>query len=419
VISSLRQDFNSRFRPQDYRNLLRNLDVCASTHVTFRVAETPVFLPESLLNAMAEVGADLTHSLLANEQYLKSSAKAIPEACRAADQTPHPHFMTADFGLVRGSDGSLQPMLVELQAFPSIFAFQFVLAENYRAAYELDSSLGFFLGGHTELTFWKKFERIVLRGHHHENVVLLEIDPERQKTLPDFNLTADRLGIRVLNIADVIPEDRPGKLPRLCYRDGKRLVPIHRIYNRVVPTELTDEVAQKHIRPPFDYRECFDVEWADHPDWYFRLSKFSLPFLRHPAVPPAVFLDHWLDGKDSDRLPEDREHLVLKPLFSFAGQGIRFAPSDDDLNAIPPVQRQNYLLQERVDFAHVIETPSGPTQPEIRILYLWPDGGRLEPVLPLVRLGRGPMMGVDHAKNLAWAGVSAAFFPPELHKLHN
>jgi len=407
VISPLRHAFNARFRLEDYRHLLRNLDACSRTHIGFRIAETPIFLPRELLEAMARTGAELTHELLANPEYLAASGRAIPESARAAGETPHPHFMTADFGLVHGPEGSFQPMLVELQAFPSLYAFQFALAENYRAVYSLDPSLEHFLGGHTQATFCKKLEHIILRSHPPENVVLLEIDPLHQKTLADFNLTADRLGIRVLDISEIVPEDRSGKPPRLCYRNGSRLVPIHRIYNRVVPEEL----AQKRIPLPFSLREPFDVEWAGHPNWYYRLSKFSLPWLHHPAVPPAVFLDQWLAGKGRDRLPEDPAEQVLKPLFSFAGQGIRFAPSEADLNAIPPAQRPQYLLQKRIDFARVIETPQGPTQPEIRILYLWPDGGSLDPVLSLVRLGRGPMIGVAHTQHQEWAGVSAAFFP--------
>jgi hypothetical protein len=155
------------------------------------------------------------------------------------------------------------------------------------------------------------------------------------------------------------------------------------------------------------------VEWAGHPNWYFHLSKFSLPYLDHPAVPRAIFLDDWFAGKGRERLPAERSDLILKPLFSFAGKGIQFAPSDADLAAIPPASRHEYLLQERVHFESVIQTPDGPTQAEIRILYLWPDDHDLEPVLSLVRLGRGLMMGVDHNRDKEWVGSSAAFFPPE------
>jgi len=407
VIQSLRQDFNSRFRPEIYRAFLRNLDACVRTHVSFRVAETPVFLPRELLNEMAVIGADLTHQLVDDPEYLAESRKAIPESWRAADETPHPHFMTVDFGLIREPNGRLAPRLVELQAFPSVYAYQFVLAENYRTAFALDPSLDIFLNGHTDSSFWKLMHRVIARGHHPENVVLTEVDPEHQKTLPDFRVTADRLGLRIVDIADLVPHDRPGKLPRLCYRDGSRLVPIHRIYNRAI----VDELIQKKVQLQFDYREHFDVEWAGHPNWYFHLSKFSIPYLDHPAVPPAVFLDDWFRGEGRDRLPADREQWILKPLFSFAGKGIKFAPTDEDLAAIAPRYRHNYLLQQRVKFENVIDTPHGPTQPEIRILYLWPDGGKLEPVLPLIRLGRGKMMGVDHNRDLEWVGASAAFMP--------
>jgi len=407
VIPSLRQDFNSRFRPETYRTFLRNLDACVRTHVTFRVAETPVFLPRELLKEMATIGAELTQRLVDDQEYLAQSRKAIPEAYRAADETPHPHFMTVDFGLVRERNGKLAPRLVELQAFPSVYAYQLVLAENYRAVFALDSNLDPFLNGHTEATFWKLMQKVITRGHDPSHVVLTEINPEHQKTLPDFRVTADRLGIRVVDISQVIPEDRPGKLPRLCYRDGSHMVPIHRIYNRAI----VDELIQKQIHLQFDYREHFDVEWAGHPNWYFHLSKFSIPYLDHPAVPPALFLHDWFKGEGRDRLPSDREQWILKPLFAFAGKGIKFAPTDDDLAAIPVRERRNYLLQQRVKFENVIDTPHGPTQPEIRILYLWPDGGHLEPVLPLIRLGRGKMMGVDHNRDLEWVGASAAFQP--------
>jgi hypothetical protein len=416
VIRSLRQEFNSHYRPEAYRLLLRNLDVCVRTHVPFRVAETPVFFPKPLLDEMATIGAELTRRLVGDREYLAESSRAIPEAWRAADETPHPHFMTVDFGLVKESDGRLSPRLVELQAFPSVYAYQFVLSESYRSAFDLDSlandaqrPLDYYLGGNTPASFWKKMQQVILNGHQPENVVLAEVDPMQQKTLPDFQVTADRLGIRIIDIAEITPQDRPGKLPRLCYREGKRLVPIHRIYNRAI----VDELIQKQVQLHFDYRESFDVEWAGHPNWYFHLSKFSIPYLDHPCVPPAVFLDDWFKGVGRDQLPADREQWILKPLFSFAGKGIQFAPSDQDLHAIPPQERRNYLLQQRVKFESVIDTPFGMTQPEIRILYLWPDGEDIQPVLPLVRLGRGKMMGVDHNRDLEWVGASAAFYPPE------
>jgi hypothetical protein len=411
VIPALRQDLNRRFDPGVFRTMLHGLDAVARTHVGFPVAETPCFFPKSLLDEMAQIGADLTLRLVNDSEYLRQSLAAIPEPWRAASQNTHPHFLTADFGLVREADGRIAPRLVEMQAFPSVFGFQWALSEAYRSTFSLPANLRYLFSGLDETGFWKLLDSIIVAGHDPETVVLADVDPPHQKTLPDFHITADRLGIRIVDIADIEPMDtgpaRPSSLPRLGYRNGKRLIPIRRIYNRAI----ADEMARKQVRLQFDFREPFDVEWAGHPNWYFHVSKFSLPFLDHPAVPPALFLNDWFLGKGRDRLPAERDRWILKPLFSFAGQGIHFAPTEDQFAAIPPTDRASYLLQGRVTFEPVIDTPAGPTQAEIRILYGWPDRGQLTPLLSLVRLGRGSMMGVDHNRNQSWVGASSAFFP--------
>ncbi|HEY1498634.1 MAG TPA: hypothetical protein VGF88_03585 [Acidobacteriaceae bacterium] len=414
MIPELRRDFNTRFRPEAFHFLLHTLDAIARAHVAFPVAETPCFFPQSLLEKIAQTGIDLTLQLVDDPAYLARSLAAIPEPWRCANQTAHPHFLTADFGLVREPGGSLAPRLVEMQAFPSVFGFQFVLSESYRSAFSLDPSLRYLLGGLDESAFWKLFARTIVAHHDPETVVLIDVDPTQQKTLPDFHITADRLGIQIVDIAHLEPLEpathSSGQLRRLGYRNGSRLIPIRRIYNRAI----VDELVRRQIPLQFDYREPFDVEWAGHPNWYFHVSKFSIPFLHHPAVPPAFFLtDLYRDADLRDRFQADRNAWILKPLFSFAGQGIQFAPSDADLAAIPPAQRANYLLQQRVTFVPVIDTPFGATQAEIRILYLWPDEGKLTPLLSLVRLGRGQMMGVDHNRGQSWVGASAAFFPAQ------
>jgi hypothetical protein len=408
VISSLRRDFNRRYRPENYPALLTRLHSAVGAPIEFRVAETPCFFPSELMHQAAAIGSELTSMLVGNHSYLEASARAIPWAFRMPGETPHPHFMTADFGLVRTAGGELELRLVELQAFPSVFGYQSVLSKAYREIFDLDESLDNFLGGHTETSFWKLYSQVVLGGHDPENVILTEVDPHHQKTLPDFLVTAERLGIPIVDITELVRIAQPGHLPKLFRQSGGRLIPVHRIYNRAI----VDEIVRREVQLPFDYREPLDVEWAGHPNWYFHISKFSIPYLDHPAVPRAVFLSDWMTGSGRDRLPSDRESLILKPLFSFAGKGIQFAPTDEDLFAIPDANRADYLLQERVHFEPTIETPFGLTQAEIRILYLWPDGGDMDPVLSLVRLGRGKMMGVDHNRDQEWVGGSAAFCPP-------
>lgn len=416
MISELRQDFNLRhFCPEAYREMLHGLDAVTRAHVSFPVAETPCFFPKGLLDEMAGTGATLTRRLLADREYMERSLAAIPERWRAADQDAHPHFLTADFGLARDPRGRLVTRLVEMQAFPSIFGFQWVLGEAYRSAFKLSSGLGTLLSGLDEAGYWKLLQQVIVGHHDPDTVVLADVTPAQQKTLPDFNVTADRLGISVVDIAEVEPEDHIDSFsnsssPRLFYRNGRRRTPIRRIYNRAI----VDELINRQIRLKFDYRESFNVEWAGHPNWYFHISKFGLPFLDHPAVPKAVFLSDWFSnpkGEVRDRLPADRNLWILKPLYSFAGQGIVFAPTEEQLRAIPADRRGEYLLQERVSFEPVIDTPAGCTQAEVRILYLWPDRGSLTPAIALARLGRGKMMGVDHHRGQSWVGASAAFFP--------
>jgi hypothetical protein len=417
VIPHLREQFNGRFQVADYQTLVTSLQTRLGCEVGFRVAETPAFIPNGLMAEMCNIGAELTLSLIGNPDYMKASSEAIPLAYRFQGCGSHPHFMTADFGLVREKDGGLSPRIVELQAFPSVFGYQTVLCDEYRNVYHLDSSLDFLLGGHTEESFWQLLGRVVLNGHDPENVVLTEVDPWHQKTLADFLVTANRLKIQIVDIAQLV---LLGNKLHYHRADGV-LVPIHRIYNRAI----VDELIAKKIQLPFDCTQALDVEWAGHPNWYFHVSKFSLPYLLHPAVPPAVFLSDWLAGRHRERLNAGEiqspdgpryEQLLLKPLFSFAGKGIQFSPTLSDLEAIPAAARGEYLLQQRVAFEPVIDTPRGMTQAEIRILYVWPDGGDLEAVLSLVRLGRGKMMGVDHNRDLEWVGSSAAFFPREGHR---
>lgn len=414
MIASYRHPFNSRFDDASYRAMLADLDAQAGTRVKFRVAETPCFFPKILLDTIVSAGTELTQQLLANREYMAASLAAIPEDYRLPSSSDHPHFMTADFGLIHQADGSYAPRLVELQAFPSVFAFQNLLGNAYKEFFQMAPGLTSYLGGHTEESFWTLLRQVVVGDHDPAEVVLAEIHPEEQKTLPDFLLTSRKLGIPVVDVTR-LTATRSGGKTQLYYDDasgggGGQLRPIRRIYNRVI----VDELIQKKITLPFDYREDLDVEWAGNPNWYFQISKFSIPYLRHETVPEAVFLDDWLRGGGSERLHGDREQLLLKPLFSFAGKGIVFAPSDEELASIPVEKQRDYLLQERVNFAPVIETPFGMTQAEIRILYLWPDGsaahpGKMEPVLSLVRLGRGKMMGVDHNRNQQWVGASAAY----------
>ncbi|HXC94312.1 MAG TPA: hypothetical protein VNU92_01370 [Edaphobacter sp.] len=399
MLQPYRDQFNANFTQAAYTDLLARLNQLTRTQIEFRVSETPCFFSRKLLTELSETGATLTRQLLDNSVYLEASNQTIPTQYNVPNENPIPNFMTVDFGLVRNPDGTLTTKLVELQAFPSIFGYQDVLSHQYIETFNLDPNLDCYLGGLNEKTYWQLLQEVIVGDHDPENVILLEIDPSHQKTLPDFHVHEDKLHIATVDITKLRKQNN-----HLFYQRDGRDVPIHRIYNRTI----VDEIQRKNIQIPFDYRDDLQIEWAGHPNWYFRISKFSLPYLDHPSVPKAVFLDDWFANRNLEGLPADREELLLKPLYSFAGRGIQFAPTDADLDAVPPADRHLYLLQQRVAFEPTIQTPHGLTQAEIRIMYLWPDGGALRPAIALVRLGRGLMMGVDHNRDKQWVGGSAA-----------
>jgi hypothetical protein len=426
MIPSLRKQFNAEFTQEKYQAFLRRIDDLSGTHVEFRLSETPCFFPKELLDRMAADGKELIRQLVDNPEYRKGSDDAVPSAFKVPNEASHPMFVQVDFGLVRDAHGELHNKLVELQAFPSLYAYQTYLAEAYLDAYGLREALSateksgflsapsvqfgmtgmrgggaqtasgalkYFLSGLETDSYRALLNRAIVGTHDPENVILMEIDPLHQKTLPDFLLTEKMLGVRTVDIVNIKKEGS-----RLYYeRDGKRM-PIRRIYNRAI----VDELERKHIKLNFDWRDDLNVEWAGHPNWYFRISKFSIPYLEHASVPKTWFLDRLPE------IPPDLENYALKPLYSFAGLGVVIAPKKEDIAAIPAEKRPYYILQERMHFEPVIETPFGGTKAEVRVMYIWLE--ELTPVLTIIRMGRGLQMGVDHNKNMQWVGASAGLY---------
>ena len=401
MIPTLRQQFNASFTPEKYQTFLRRIDDTCGTHVQFRLSETPCFFPETLLQRMVEAGKVLIRQLVESPDYLARSNRSIPEEFRVPNEPAHPMFVQVDFGLVRDAGGELRPKLVELQAFPSLYAYQVTLAQSGIDVYGLNqrdsgSELKYFLSGLDEKSYRELLRSAIVGNHDPENVILMEVHPQTQKTLPDFLLTEKMLGVRTVDIEAI--KKRGSQL--YYERNGGR-VPIRRIYNRAI----VDELQRKNVSLGFDWRDDLDVEWAGHPNWYFRISKFSIPYLRHESVPKTWFLDQL------DRVPDDLQNYALKPLYSFAGLGVVIAPKKEDIEAIPAEKRAEYILQERLHFEPIIETPFGATKAEVRVMYVWL--GELRAVLTIIRMGRGLMMGVDHNRNMEWVGASAGLYLSE------
>src|SRR5438477_5574236 len=333
MIPDLRRQFNAAFTPEKYQRFLQGMEQRCRTAIQFRICETPCFFPASLMNRMAATGEVLVRQLLDNENYRRASDAAVPAEFHTPGEERDPLFVSVYFGLVRDAGSEPQPRLVELQAFPTLYAYQAALAQEYKEAYGLPDALKIFFGDLDLEKYQRLLRRAILGKHDPENVVLLEIDPYDQKTLPDFLLTEEICKIQPVNIREVVKQGN-----RLLYKKNGKSIPIHRIYNRVI----FDELVRKKIQPPFDFREPLEVEWAGHPNWYFRISKYSIPYLRHESVPKTWFLDKL------DHIPEDLENYALKPLYSFAGLGVIIAPTKKDIDAVPADRRSQYILQERL-----------------------------------------------------------------------
>jgi hypothetical protein len=394
VIPRWRESFNAQFTDDKYQAFVATLEEMVGAPIVFRPCETPLFLPSDLLAEMEQGSLEII-SQLRSLEYLQASTRAIPREFNAPNEGDHPDFVVVDFAITHDTEGRPKPKLIELQGCASLYAFQLLLPRAFRQHYELDD-LGALLNGLTEETYTELFRGVVVGSHSPEQVILMEIEPEKQKTLPDFLATEKIIGVSTVSVSDVIKRAR-----KLYYlRDGRE-TEIRRIYNRVI----IDEFARKRVSCSFDFRDELDVEWAGHPNWFFRWSKFSLPFLKHPAVPRAWFLNELTD------YPDDLENFVLKPLFSFAGSGVKIQITKDDLLAVPATESGDYILQEKINYAPVVETPTGPTKVEVRLMFLWPsDANQPVAVTTLTRLSKGLMLGVDFNKDMTWVGSSCAFF---------
>ncbi len=394
MLSSRRKVFNANFSAASYERLVYSLEEKVGRHIEFRISETPVFLPTEFVSQIVNSAIALNQQLFTDE-YLQSSDRAIPNAFHVSRQTPHPTFIQTDFAVAENAHGNLVPQLVELQGCASVHAFQLLLSQAYENCYGLQSSKYLLSELNTE-SYVALLRRAVTSECDPAEVVLMEVEPELQKTLPDFIATEQLLGIKTVAISDILKRGN-----RLFYPAQGREIPIRRIYNRVI----VDELVRKNVRYNFDYRDDLEVEWAGHPNWFFRLSKFSLPALHHPSVPRAWFLSQLSEA------PSDLENFVLKPLFSFAGTGVKVDVSHADIDAIPNAERADYLLQEKIRYAPVVATPDEPAKVEIRVMFIWPDGDPAPtPTMLLGRMSKGAMMGVDFNKNKTWVGASACFW---------
>lgn len=390
---SARKAFNQNFSQEKYRQFLAGLNDGLREPIPFRVAETPIFIPDDFKEKLLQAGNDIV-AVIRQPGFKDLTERAIPDKWRVAKENGHPHFLSLDFGVCRDDAGNLVPKLIELQGFPSLYGFQVYVDDQYHQSFDISDNWTAYLSGLDKNNYLDLLRRTIIGPYQPDEVVLMDVNAPEQKTAVDFYITQQYLDIPVVSLSDLQQQG-----DQLFYEAGGQLKRIRRIYNRLIFDEIDHN--PQIFDNVVDIRQPLDVEWITHPNWFYRVSKFTMPFLKGGYVPQTQFL-HQISP-----IPADLENYVLKPLFSFAGQGVIIDVKPADIAAIK--DPENWILQQKVNYEPAIQSPDGGVKAEIRLLYLWPDGdARPTLAITLGRLSRGKMIGVRYNKDFDWVGGTIA-----------
>ena len=396
MVPALRKAFNKNFSKEKYEAFLKDLDSAYPGQIEFRVAETPVFVPKEFTQKMLQTCESIV-DIIVDPDFKKITRDAIPQGLDVPGENNHSHFIAFDFGICINEEGEYEPQLIEMQGFPTLFAYEVLLDDVFKKHFTFPGNYSSYLNGYDKENYLELLKAIILGIHQPENVILLELFPKKQKTRIDFYCTEDYLGIKMVCLTELIHEGG-----RLYYENNGKKTVIKRIYNRVIFDELLNQEPGIQEKGKILF-EKIDVEWVPHPNWFYRISKYTLPLIRHPYVPQTYYLN------EVKQIPPDLENYVLKPLFSFAGQGVVIDVTTADIENVK--DPENWILQKKVKYAEVIETPDVPARAEIRIFYFWKDGDK-RPVATnnLARLSKGKMIGVRYNIDKEWVGGSFCLF---------
>ena len=394
MIPKYRELFNSQFTEKKYQELKDDIAADFDYAPTFRIGETPFFISNELKAQMLEGCADVI-KLIQDKDFKELTNKSLELNYNVPNEDDHTTFLAVDFGICE-ENGKVIPKLIEVQGFPSLFNYQNNLYEKFKKHYPFLSELSPFINGISNQEYLSILEDVICNNHPKEHVILLEIEPEKQNTKIDFYYCQRDLGIPIVCVTDII---KIGK--QLFYKNEKgEAILVKRIYNRVIFDELD---LRTDLKLNFHFTDELDVEWAGHPNWFFRISKFILPFLKGPYFIETTLLS------ELKEIPLDLENYVLKPLFSFSGSGVIFHVTKEDIEAV--VEKELYILQKKVNYIPIVQSPDGKVKCEVRILCVWKKNDAAPTLLcNLARLSRGEMIGVKFNKDKDWVGGTLALF---------
>ncbi len=397
MIAEVRNAFNKQFTDAAYQQYCAYFQQQYPNAIHFRLAETPVFISNTFVNT-ALATCEHIIDMLVHPNFNQLSQPALPAQFVVPNQSDHPEFLCFDFGICYSPTGETTPQLVEMQGFPSLFAFQVLMDEAMRHSYQLPQVLSPYLNHFNKDTYLQTFRKLILGDEQPESVVLLELFPNKQKTKIDFYCTQQYVGISIVCITELLEENH-----QLFYFKNGKKIRIKRIYNRIVFDELAQQTTDIQSLARILFKPL-EVSWVVHPNWFYRISKYLLPYIKHNNVPEAFFVNELTE------IPENLENFVLKPLFSFGGQGVVMHVTPQHLTQIN--HPEHWILQKKVTYAPCIPSPDGvPSKAEVRLFYFWPpDSPRPIAAGNLARLTKGEMIGVGFNQDSHWVGGSIAYF---------
>ena len=394
MISKYRELFNAQFTEKKYQEFKDDIASDFNYLPTFRLAETPFFISKELQSQLIE-GCDEVIAFIQKEDFKLLTNKSLELNIKVPNEDEHTTFLAIDFGICE-EDGKIIPKLIEVQGFPSLYNYQFTVYEKFKNHYPILKELTPFINDITQQEYLDILEEAICNNHPKENVILLEIEPEKQNTKIDFYYCKRDIGIPIVCVTELI---KKGK--QLFYKNltGDEIL-IKRIYNRVIFDELN---LRTDLQLNFSFSDELDVEWAGHPNWFFRISKFILPLLKGKYFIETTLLS------DLKEMPQDLENYVLKPLFSFSGTGVIFHVTKEDIESV--VEKELYILQKKVNYLPIVQSPDGKVKAEVRVLCVWKKDDVAPTLLcNLVRLSRGEMIGVKFNKDKDWVGGTLGLF---------
>ncbi|MES2381082.1 MAG: hypothetical protein V4538_08580 [Bacteroidota bacterium] len=394
MIAAIRKKYNETFKQAHYESFVQHLNNLYQQDVVFRIAETPMFVDKNLKQKLVSACEQIV-DVIVKPNFKEITEKAIPKNLRMQNEGKHPHFICIDFGICQDEQGNFIPKLIELQGFPSLYAWEDIIGLEYKKWFYCPDNFSHYSSGLNHHSYLALLRKTIIGNCNPEQVILMDLKPHEQKTRIDFYATVANLGIPIVCLSELIQKGN-----KVFYQKEGKEIAVKRIYNRLIFDDLA-------ANPDFTYsinlQDDLDVEWITHPHWFYRISKYTMPFLRNKFVPNTYFL-HELKS-----IPTDLENYVLKPLFSFSGMGVIIDVKPADMENIK--DPENWILQEKVNYAAAIQSPVGGVKCEIRMMYLWPDGDE-RPTLAtnLGRMSRGKMIGVRYNKDFDWVGGNIAFF---------